>query len=201
MVNQSDEITILPPTNEKSSQVVQTRELADSVNESLDERTEPTDDDLAQLRRVSETIPLRAWFIQPFSCLIFRLVVIVELCERFSFYGCKGVWGNYIKNAYNDPETPGMLGMGPQGAAGLAKFFCFWAYTTPIAGAIVADQYWGRYKTIIWGCVLYILGELVLVLTSIPLESISTKAHIGGFIASIIIIGAGTGGLFSLRLD
>ena len=123
-----------------------------------------------------------------------RLVVIVELCERFSFYGCKGVWGNYIKNAYNDPETPGMLGMGPQGAAGLAKFFCFWAYTTPIAGAIVADQYWGRYKTIIWGCVLYIIGELVLVLTSIPLDSISTKAHIGGFIASIIIIGTGTGG-------
>lgn len=63
MVNQYDEITVLPPTYEKSSQVVQTLELADSVIESLDERTEPTDDDLAQLRRVSETIPLRAWFI------------------------------------------------------------------------------------------------------------------------------------------
>jgi proton-dependent oligopeptide transporter, POT family len=96
----------------------------------------------------------------------------------------------------DDPGTPGMLGMGPQAAMGLQKFFSWWAYTTPIGGAIIADQYWGRYRTIIWGCVLYIIGEIVLVLTSIPLSSISTNAHIGGFIASIIIIGTGTGGSF-----
>jgi POT family proton-dependent oligopeptide transporter len=88
-----------------------------------------------------------------------------------------------------------MLGLGPQGALGLIKFFTFWAYTTPIGGAIIADQYWGRYKTIVWGCILYIIGEIVLVCTSIPVESISTNAHIGGFIVSIIIIGVGTGGL------
>jgi POT family proton-dependent oligopeptide transporter len=123
-----------------------------------------------------------------------RLVVVVELCERFSFYGCKGVWGNYIKNAADDPGTPGMLGMGPQGALGLLKFFGFWAYTTPIIGGVIADQYWGRYKTIIVGCICYIVGEVILLLTSIPLSSISTQAHIGGFIASIIVIGIGTGG-------
>jgi len=126
-----------------------------------------------------------------------RLVVIVELCERFSFYGCRGVWTNYIKNRYDDPQTPGMLGMGPQGALGLQKFFAFWAYSTPVAGAVVADQYWGRYKTIVWSCVLYIIGETVMVLTSMPLSSISTSAHIGGFIAAIIIIGIGTGGNFA----
>jgi proton-dependent oligopeptide transporter, POT family len=93
-----------------------------------------------------------------------------------------------------------MLGLGPQGALGLQKFFTFWAYTTPVGGAILADQYWGRYKTIVLGCVLYIIGELVLVLTSIPLESISTTAHIGGFISAIIIIGLGTGGSFVLLL-
>jgi hypothetical protein len=69
MVNQDDEITVLPPTYEKSNQAVQTLELADSISESVDEHTEPTDDDLARLRRVSETIPLRAWSIQPFHIL------------------------------------------------------------------------------------------------------------------------------------
>jgi POT family proton-dependent oligopeptide transporter len=130
-----------------------------------------------------------------------RLVVVVELCERFSFYGCKGVWGNYIKNAADDPGTPGMLGMGPQGALGLLKFFGFWAYTTPIIGGVIADQYWGRYKTIIVGCICYIVGEVILLLTSIPLKSISTQAHIGGFIASIIVIGIGTGGSCHRLLD
>ena len=62
MVNQDDEITVLPPTSEKPNQGVQTLELANGIAESLDERTEPTDDDLARLRRISETIPLRAWF-------------------------------------------------------------------------------------------------------------------------------------------
>jgi proton-dependent oligopeptide transporter, POT family len=90
-----------------------------------------------------------------------------------------------------------MLGMGPQGAMGIQKFFVFWAYTTPIGGAIIADQYIGRYKTIIWGCILYILGEVILVVTSIPLDSISRGVHIGGFIASIIVIGLGTGGQIS----
>lgn len=91
-----------------------------------------------------------------------------------------------------------MLGMGPQGALGLNKFFNFWAYTTPIGGAIVADQYWGRYKTIIWGCIFYIIGGIILLLTSLPLASISTKSHIAGFITAIIIIGLGTGGILDL---
>jgi proton-dependent oligopeptide transporter, POT family len=127
-----------------------------------------------------------------------RLVVFVELCERFSFYGCKGVWGNYVKNRADDPHTPGMLGMGPKGVMGLMKFFVFWAYTTPVGGAILADQYFGRYTVIIWGCVLYIIGEIILTLTSLPLSSISRTAHIGGFIASIVIIGLGTGGMSTL---
>jgi proton-dependent oligopeptide transporter, POT family len=124
-----------------------------------------------------------------------RLVVFVELCERFSFYGARGCFGNYIKNSATDPETPGMLGLGPQGALGLQKFFTFWCYTAPIGGAVVADQYWGRYKTIVVACFVYVVGEIVLVLTALPLATIPTNAHIGGFIVAIIIIGVGTGGI------
>lgn len=61
MDNHEDEITPLPPTYEKANEVIGTVELAESIIESVDERTEPTDDELARLRRVSETIPLRAW--------------------------------------------------------------------------------------------------------------------------------------------
>jgi proton-dependent oligopeptide transporter, POT family len=125
------------------------------------------------------------------------LIVIVELCERFSFYGCKGVWTNYIKNRYDDPLTPGMLGLGPMGALGLQKFFTFWAYSTPIGGAIIADQRLGRYKTIILGCIFYIIGGLILTLTSIPLPSLTQTTHVAGFISAIIFMGLGTGGIKS----
>jgi hypothetical protein len=56
-----DEITVLPPVYEKSSGVVETVERVDSITEVHDER-EPTDEELATLRRVSETIPMRAWY-------------------------------------------------------------------------------------------------------------------------------------------
>jgi hypothetical protein len=60
MGKQDDEIVVLPPKYEKSTEVIQTLERIDSVNE-IDER-EPTDEELATLRRVSETIPIRAWY-------------------------------------------------------------------------------------------------------------------------------------------
>jgi PleD family two-component response regulator len=60
MGKQDDEIMVLPPQYEKSTEVIQTLERIDSVTE-IDER-EPTDEELATLRRVSETIPIRAWY-------------------------------------------------------------------------------------------------------------------------------------------
>ncbi|TQB69084.1 hypothetical protein MPDQ_002379 [Monascus purpureus] len=90
----------------------------------------------------------------------------------------------------------GALGMGHQGATGLTTFFQFWCYVTPIFGAIVADQYLGKYKTIVIFAFIYVIGLLILVLTSIPV-SLQHGAGLGGFIASILIIGVGTGGIKS----
>jgi hypothetical protein len=58
-----DEITVLDPSCEKAvGEIVETEEVAESDYEgSIDERVEPTDEQLATLRRVAETMPLRAW--------------------------------------------------------------------------------------------------------------------------------------------
>lgn len=58
-----DEITVLDPSREKAvGEIVETEEVAESDYEgSIDERIEPTDEQLATLRRVAETMPLRAW--------------------------------------------------------------------------------------------------------------------------------------------
>lgn len=61
MSRQEDEITVIPPRREKAEDVIHEVEREDSVSVTLDDRPEPTDDDLATLRRVSETIPIRAW--------------------------------------------------------------------------------------------------------------------------------------------
>lgn len=67
---------------------------------------------------------------------------------------------------------------------------------TPIIGAIVADQYLGKYKTIVLFCIVYLVGLLILVCTSIP-TALEHGAGLGGFIVAILVIGLGTGGIKS----
>lgn len=67
---------------------------------------------------------------------------------------------------------------------------------TPIIGAIIADQYLGKYKAILYFCFVYIVGLLVLLLTSLPV-ALENGAGLGGFIVAVLVIGLGTGGIKS----
>ncbi|KAK2733060.1 hypothetical protein FQN57_002321 [Myotisia sp. PD_48] len=146
---------------------------------------EPTELEKRTLRHVGESLPLSAW-----------LVAIVELCERFTYYGMQGLFQNYVQRPLDGSLGRGALGMGQKGATGLTTFFQFWCYVTPIVGAIIADQYLGKYKTILYFCFVYIVGILILLLTALP-TSLQHGAGLGGFIAAIIVIGIGTGGIKS----
>ncbi|KAI9675580.1 MAG: peptide transporter ptr2 [Caeruleum heppii] len=156
-------------------------EIAVSINDSEEE--EPTEDDKVRLRRVADKLPKSAW-----------LVAIIEFCERFAYYGLTGPFQNYIENAYSDVKLPGALGLGQTAATGLTNFFQFWCYVTPILGAILADQYLGKYKTILYFSVCYMFGLLILFLTSLPV-AIEHGAALGGLIAAMVVIGLGTGGI------
>jgi POT family proton-dependent oligopeptide transporter len=122
------------------------------------------------------------------------LVAIVELSERFTFYGCQGLFQNYVQRPLDGSLGRGALGQGHQTATALTTFYSLWCYCTPILGAIVADQYLGKYKTIVIFAGIYIIGLLILFLTSLPV-SLEHGAGMGGFIAAILIIGIGTGGI------
>ncbi|CAF2511290.1 unnamed protein product [Rotaria sp. Silwood2] len=168
--------------NGSSVDKVKISEQKEDINE-----IEPTVEELATLEHVSERIPLGAW-----------LIVCCELCERFAFYGLAAPFQNYIQYPIPGPgdKQPGALNRGQRTATSVTTFFQFFAYLTPIAGAILADQYWGKYKTILLACVVYMVGLLVLVVTSIP-PSINAGVAFPGLIVAIIIISFGTGGVKS----
>jgi POT family proton-dependent oligopeptide transporter len=89
---------------------------------------------------------------------------------------------------------PGALGKGQAVATALGNFFKFWAYASTIIGAVVADQYLGKFKAILAASTVYIIGLVILVATSTP-SAIQTGAGYGGLIAAMITIGLGTGGI------
>jgi len=78
----------------------------------------------------------------------------------------------------------------------LNVFFQFFCYVTPILGAIIADQYLGKYNTILVFAVVYWVGLVILWTTSLPV-AIESGAALGGYVAAIIVIGFGTGGIKS----
>lgn len=77
----------------------------------------PTDEERRTLRHVGEPLPKAAF-----------LVAVVELCERFTYYGASGLFQNYIQRPLDGSEGRGALGMGQKGATGLNTFFQFWCY-------------------------------------------------------------------------
>lgn len=102
-----------------------------------------------------------------------------------------------MQNQYKDPSgVPGALGLGQSAATGLSNFFQFWCYVTPIIGAIVADQYLGKFNTIFYFALIYLSGLVILFVTSLPM-AIEHGAALGGLVAAMIIIGLGTGGIKS----
>ncbi|KAI9496064.1 POT family-domain-containing protein [Zychaea mexicana] len=153
------------------------------------EHPAPTEEDWKNLREVGDHVPFSAF-----------LVILIELCERFTYYGLTGPFQNYIQQPAPPEgypaEQPGAMGKGQQTATALTTFFQFWCYITPILAAIVSDQYLGKYKTILASSIIYMVGLLILVCTSIP-TAIEHNAAFPGFIVSIILIGLGTGGIKS----
>ncbi|KAJ5811997.1 hypothetical protein N7474_008298 [Penicillium riverlandense] len=167
---------------------------------------DPTADELHgpnALRRISAPIP---WAVYT--------VAFVELCERFSYYGTQVLYSNFVNHSlplpapYGPPGSihntgagggtaqgvSGALGKGVQTANGINTFNTFWCYCVPLLSAYIADEYWGRYKTICWSIFVAILGHIILVISATPPVIVNTPACFGVFMLGVVIMGLGTGG-------
>ncbi|PPQ93583.1 hypothetical protein CVT25_005463 [Psilocybe cyanescens] len=157
----------------------------------------PTDEERATLRRIADTIPWSAY-----------LIAVVELAERFSFYGSSVVFTNFIQKplpggshtgAGGAHGQSGALGMGQRASTGLTTFYTFWCYVTPLLGAYIADTYWGRFKTICVAVVIAFVGHIILIISAVP-GVIEKQSAIGAFSLALIIMGLGTG-LFKANIS
>ena len=63
------------------------------------EGEEPTEEELMTLRKVSGHLPWSAF-----------IVALVELCERFTYYGLSGPFQNYIQYHPHDTPVRGAIG-------------------------------------------------------------------------------------------
>ncbi len=112
-----------------------------------------------------------------------------EVAERFSFYGMKTILAVFIANYLHlMGETAGSP-IGEAQAKVYVHNFNFWAYFTPILGALFADFFFGKYRVIMWLSVVYCLGHGVLALMGITGDSKTWM------IAGLALITLGAGGI------
>jgi POT family proton-dependent oligopeptide transporter len=90
-------------------------------------------------------------------------IVTNEAAERFSFYGMKCILVVFMTKYMMDAGG-GTDFMGDEEAKGYYHLFTSAVYFTPILGAILADAFLGKYKTILLLSIVYCAGHLTLAL-------------------------------------
>ncbi|HET6921779.1 MAG TPA: MFS transporter [Anaeromyxobacteraceae bacterium] len=76
-----------------------------------------------------------------------------EAAERFSYYGMTSILALHMARNLGIPENESIA---------YFQVFTFAVYFMPIAGAWIADRFWGRYRTILWLSFGYVAGHAAL---------------------------------------
>jgi POT family proton-dependent oligopeptide transporter len=105
-----------------------------------------------------------------------------EAAERFSYYGMRAVLVVFMTQYLMGPEGH-PAPMSEEEAKGYFHLFVSAAYATPILGALLADGWLGKYRTIILLSLVYCLGHIAL-----ALDDTRTGLLVG---QSLIALGAG----------
>ncbi|KAM6978568.1 solute carrier family 15 member 1 [Tautogolabrus adspersus] len=121
-------------------------------------------------------------------------IVVNEFCERFSYYGMRAVLVLYFKY---------FLRWDDDMATSIYHTFVALCYLTPILGAIVADSWLGKFKTIIYLSIVYAIGQVAMAISAIHDITDTDRDgtpdnmtfHVVMSMVGLFLIALGTGGI------
>ncbi len=129
------------------------------------------------------------------------LLFMVEMWERFSFYGMRAILGLYLKCKLTgmDPLPTGKaLGFNPgrgwtqSEASNLQGWYGSMAYLLPILGGLIADKLIGTHRSMLVGGLLIALGHITLGISGIG-ELAHNSLGMSVFVSGLALIVIGTG--------
>ncbi|MBK9034991.1 MAG: MFS transporter [Myxococcales bacterium] len=110
-------------------------------------------------------------------------IIANEGCERFSFYGMRNILTTFLAGAF----FAHLSGDAAQGEAkDIFHVFVIGVYFFPLIGGWLADRYFGKYRTILWVSVLYVIGHACLAIF---------EHEPNGFYLGLLLIAIGSGGI------
>jgi POT family proton-dependent oligopeptide transporter len=119
------------------------------------------------------------------------LLFLVEMWERFSYYGMRGLLVLYLIARTDATFNPGR-GWSKEDASTLYGWYTGLAYLFPIIGGIIADKLIGTHRSMVVGGLLIAIGHVIL-----GISGLGALAHnatgMSVFIAGLAMIVLGTG--------
>jgi proton-dependent oligopeptide transporter, POT family len=91
------------------------------------------------------------------------LLFIVEMWERFSFYGMRAILVLFIADS-----ARGGMGWSPAAASRLFSYYGFVAYALPLLGGYIADRFWGTHRSMVVGAVIIAAGHFCMAAPTTP---------------------------------
>jgi proton-dependent oligopeptide transporter, POT family len=111
-----------------------------------------------------------------------RYIIGNEAAERFSFYGMRNILTVFLVDYLLTRHA------GNRGDQAQAVFhtFVMGVYLFPLLGGLIADWWWGKYRTVLWLSLLYVAGHACLALF---------EDSERGFYTGLFLIALGSGGI------
>jgi POT family proton-dependent oligopeptide transporter len=129
------------------------------------------------------------------------LLFMVEMWERFSFYGMRAILGLYLKCSMSgmaNPPEGAVAGFNPgagwtkEEANNLQGWYGGMAYMLPILGGLIADKMIGTHRSMLVGGLLIALGHIALAISGMHgLDQTAMGMNVFIFGLAIITIGTG----------
>ncbi|MGB4414967.1 MAG: peptide MFS transporter [Paludibacter sp.] len=94
-------------------------------------------------------------------------VFSTAMSERISYYGMRAIFTLYLTKA---------LLMDKELASTIYGNYTGLVYLTPLIGGYIADRYWGMRRSILWGAILMLLGQLFMFFSALYYQN-SDLAH------------------------
>lgn len=110
---------------------------------------------------------------------ILALIIGNEFCERFCYYGFRALLFYFLRQAYNLSESR---------STNIVHLFNASCFIATFLGGILSDTILGRYNTILYLSIIYLIGTILATLSTITLK-------LQVLLSGLFLISIGTGGI------
>ncbi|MFT5288873.1 MAG: POT family proton-dependent oligopeptide transporter [Planctomycetota bacterium] len=118
-----------------------------------------------------------------------------EVAERLSFYGMKAILFTFMTKYLTDAHGEAAFYTKTQ-ATEAVSWFTSLAYFFPILGALLADAFLGKYRTILFISVFYCIGHGLLAMMDMPSSIlVATFSPEAFMMAGLMMVAIGAGGI------